>query len=413
MTTGLNIVILNDFAYVEGGASQVALRGAMGLAARGHSVTLIAAVGPVMPELAQSRVKVLCTDQAAIAEDPNRLRAAGQGLWNRRAGRQLARLLEQADPSETVVHLHGWTKALSSSVVRAAVNKGVKVVCTLHDYFTACPNGGFFHYPEQRICHLRGMSSACILSHCDKRSYAHKLWRVIRQWGQQRYGLIPGGIHSFIAPSYFSREILAGSLPTSAHVDVVSNPVDGLREAPAPVETNRAFVMIGRLSPEKGPGLFAQAAAVAGCEEAVFAGDGEYRDEILSICPTAKVTGWLSRLQVAGILQGARALVCPSLCYETQALVVLEAAARGVPAVVSDQSAGREAVLDGVTGLWFKGGDVDDLADKIRMLQSASLAMRLGRAAYERYWANPCSLEAHVAQLEMVYRRVLHLQAKE
>ena len=406
MASGLNIVILSDFAYVEGGASQVALQSAMGLAARGHHVTVLAAVGPVMPELAQSHVKVLCMGQAAIAEDPNRLRAAGQGLWNRRAGRQLARLLGQADPTETVVHLHGWTKALSSSVVRTAVNKGAKVVCTLHDYFTACPNGGYFHYPRQTICLLQGMSPACIASNCDKRSYAHKLWRVIRQWGQRRYGLIPGGIDAFIAPSYFSRDILAGALPASAPVQVIANPVDGQRQDAAPVETNRVFVMIGRLSPEKGPRLFAQAAATTGYE-AVFVGDGECREEVLSIYPAAKVTGWLPRPQVKKLVQGARALVCPSLCYETQVLVVLEAAAQGVPTIVSDRSAGREAVADGVTGLWFRSGDVNDLAAKMSVLNDDETVRRLGRAAYERYWAHPATMDDHVSRLEAVYRQVL------
>jgi glycosyltransferase involved in cell wall biosynthesis len=409
MTSGLNIVILNDYAHVEGGASQVALRSAMGLAARGHRVTVLAAVGPVMPELAQCHVKVLCMGQAAIAEDPNRLRAAGQGLWNPKAGRQLAQLLEQADAAETVVHLHGWTKALSSSVVRATINKGVKVVCTLHDYFTACPNGGYFHYPRQTICLLQGMSPACIASNCDKRSYAHKLWRVIRQWGQRRYGLIPGGIDAFIAPSYFSRDVLAGALPASASVQVISNPVDGQRHDPAPVETNRAFVMVGRLSPEKGPQLFAQAAETTGCE-AVFVGDGECRDVVLAICLSARVTGWLPRPHVKKIIQDARALVCPSLCYETQVLAVLEAAAQGVPTIVSDRSAGREAVIDEVTGLWFRSGDVDDLAAKMSVLNDNETVRRMGKAAYERYWANPCSLDTHVAQLEKVYRCVLNLE---
>jgi glycosyltransferase involved in cell wall biosynthesis len=190
---------------------------------------------------------------------------------------------------------------------------------------------------------------------------------------------------------------------------VISNPVDGQRHDPAPVETNRAFVMVGRLSPEKGPQLFAQAAETTGCE-AVFVGDGECRDVVLAICLSARVTGWLPRPHVKKIIQDARALVCPSLCYETQVLAVLEAAAQGVPTIVSDRSAGREAVIDEVTGLWFRSGDVDDLAAKMSVLNDNETVRRMGKAAYERYWANPCSLDTHVAQLEKVYRCVLNLE---
>lgn len=407
MASDLDIVILNDFAYVEGGASQVALQSAMGLAARGHRVRLLAAVGPPMPELERNHVSVSYTGQSAIADDQDRFRAARQGIWNRQAAQVLRDMLRQVDPSRTVVHLHSWTKALSSSVVRVAYDRGVSVVCTLHDYFTACPNGGYFNYPLGTICELRGMSPACVASNCDKRSYAQKLWRVLRQWTQQRHGYIPDGVRSFIAPSQFAKDILSPSLPPSVPVEVIPNPVDSVRGEPSPVDANNRFVMIGRLSPEKGPTLFAKAAAVTGCE-AVFLGDGECRDEVLANCPSAMVTGWVSRIQVGDMLRQARALVCPSVCYETQALVVSEAAAQGVPAIVSDRSAGRESVLDGETGLWFRNGDLDDLVAKVRMLQSPSLASRLGRAAYERYWADARTMDRHLGLVEALYQRVLH-----
>ena len=41
------IIILNDFAYVNGGASQVALSSALGLAQAGYDVTLFTAVQPI------------------------------------------------------------------------------------------------------------------------------------------------------------------------------------------------------------------------------------------------------------------------------------------------------------------------------------------------------------------------------
>ena len=97
----------------------------------------------------------------------------------------------------------------------------------------------------------------------------------------------------------------------------------------------------------------------------------------------------------------------PSLGYETQGLVIAEAAAAGIPAIVPDTSAAREMVEDGVTGLWFRGGDESDLASKIRVLQDAAVAGKLGAAAYGKYWSEPLTIDAHLEKLEHCYQTIL------
>ncbi len=65
----------------------------------------------------------------------------------------------------------------------------------------------------------------------------------------------------------------------------------------------------------------------------MFIGDGPLRPIEAT---GARVTGWLSAEDVQRELEHARCLVFPSLWYETYGLVVNEAAARGIPAIVSD-----------------------------------------------------------------------------
>jgi glycosyltransferase involved in cell wall biosynthesis len=402
----MNVVVINDFAHVEGGASHVALSSALGLASRGHDVTLVSAVGPIMPELLSSKVKVICTGQHDIAHDPNRLRASIQGIWNIKAARMVKQVLRNSEPSCTIVHVHGWTKALSSSVLRAAVGRDFKVVCTLNDYFSACPNGGFFNYPRNSICTLRPLSVACILSHCDKRSYPQKLWRVARQFVQKLFGLMPGSIYHFIAVSDFSRNILVPFLPGRATVHQNGNIINIPKRQPIAVEENSALVMLGRLSREKGAALLAQVGARMNCRT-VFVGDGECREEVAGIYPGAHITGWRKPPEVIQYLQEARALVFPSLWYEAQPLAVLEAAALGIPSIVSDASAARELVIDKVTGLWFKSGDERDLENKVQMLQDGQLAKKLGRTAYDYYWRNPSAPDIHLDRLERIYMQTL------
>ena len=118
----MTLVIVNDFAYVNGGSAQVALASAKALAARGNHVILFSAVGPVSSDLHMPNLTTICLGQYDIARDPYRIRAFIQGLWNLRASRAMANLLRGLDPSTTVIHIHGWTKALSASVVRRALS---------------------------------------------------------------------------------------------------------------------------------------------------------------------------------------------------------------------------------------------------------------------------------------------------
>jgi glycosyltransferase involved in cell wall biosynthesis len=407
LTDNLHIIIINDFAYINGGAGQIALNSAISLAKKGYSVTLFTAVLPIMPELCTNNLKVVCTNQHEILNNPNRLKAAIQGIWNFKSARLMSQLLQTLNPSHTIIHVHSWTKALSSSIIRKAIRKGFKVVCTLHDYFTACPNGGFFNYPENEICHLKPLSIECLLENCDARSYSQKLWRFGRQLVQKKIGLIPRKIHHFITVSKFSRSILEPFLPLNAKIYEVENPIDITKGESTNVEKNTSFIFVGRLSKEKGPDLFAKAASILEYE-AIFVGDGELRRNVLQIYSSAKVTGWLLHNRVIEQLKSARALIFPSKCYETQGMVVLEAASLGIPAIVADTSAAREMVINGETGLWFKGGNSEDLIEKMNILNTPDKAKKMGQKAYDVFWSNPPTMEKHVEELEKVYKDILY-----
>lgn len=404
--TPQRIVIVNDFAYVNGGASQVALSSAVALSRRGLKVTLFSSVGPVMPEIADSKVETILLDQQEIARDTNRLRAITQGIWNRKAGRAMADLLSGCDPAGTILHLHVWVKSLSSSVIREITNARFPLVVTLHDFFSVCPNGGLFNYPQNKICNLRPMSASCVTTNCDKRGRPQKLWRVARQFAQSHLGTMPSGVNHFVTISDLSEDILRKYLPPSAQFHRLRNPIYIDKQDPVDCRVNKDFLFLGRLDPEKGPALMAQAAAKLKVPT-IFVGAGPMAPEIARILPSAMMTGWVAADQVRGYIDRARALVFPSLWYETQGLTVLEAAARGVPAIVPDHSAAAEMVKHGETGLVFRGGNAADLQSKMADMMDDLLAARLGAAAYNSYWRDPSTIETHTDALLELYNRIL------
>jgi glycosyltransferase involved in cell wall biosynthesis len=365
-------------------------------------VILFSAVGPTDSTIEEAGVTVVLTGQHELIQDPYRFRAAVQGIWNSRARREIRGLLRSLDPRYTIVHLHSWVKALSSSVVREAVNRKFSVVCTLHDYFAACPNGGFFDYQQGKPCGEIALSLRCVCRNCDSRSYPQKLWRVARQTVQNALGEVPRGIKHFISVSEFSEQILRRYLPVASTIDRVENPIETVQRDVTDVASNSAFIYVGRLAPEKGALTFAKAASQLGAT-AIFVGDGPDAERIKTVYPKAEITGWLSRDLVTRQIRLARALVMPSLWYETQGLVVSEAAAQGVPAIVSDRCAARYAVTDGQTGLWYDGGDSGDLALKMEAISHSTIAEVFGKNAYDSYWANPMTLARHVDELERLF----------
>jgi hypothetical protein len=110
----------------------------------------------------------------------SRFSAAASGLYDPATQTALARWIGANDTPRTVYHLHNWHKVLSPSAFVALRPVAARLVMSAHDFFLACPNGAYFHYPRQHECDLAPNGAACIATACDRRHYAHKLWRVAR-----------------------------------------------------------------------------------------------------------------------------------------------------------------------------------------------------------------------------------------
>ena len=88
-----NIIIVNDFAFINGGAGSVAIRTACELSRRGKRVFFFAGVAPVDACLEATGVKVFCLNQYDILNNSNRLEAIIQGLWNQKAYKEFDNFL--------------------------------------------------------------------------------------------------------------------------------------------------------------------------------------------------------------------------------------------------------------------------------------------------------------------------------
>lgn len=196
-------------------------------------------------------------------------------------------------------------------------------------------------------------------------------------------------------------------LPKGARYHPLRNLIEVPYAPPVDVASNSTVVAVGRLDPGKGIEVLLEAVRRSEVRLTLI-GDGErwlrVEAEAVKGC---RVTGWLTPEQVIEELNHARCLVFPSLWYETYGLVVDEAAARGVPSIVSDISAASERVKAGETGWVVWAGDVDDLTRHLNLTRDNEKLGKMGVAAYDHFWERPPTRDNHVAGLVKIYDTIL------
>ncbi len=110
-----------------------------------------------------------------------------------------------------------------------------------------------------------------------------------------------------------------------------------------------------------------------------------------SLHGSVRMTGYLSRLELAAALAGADVFVLPcrddrgGLQTEGLGLAILEASAAGLPVVVGRSGGTADAVRDGETGLLVRAEDPGELtAALVELLRDPARAQAMGRAG--RHW---------------------------
>lgn len=400
-----NIVFVCDSSHVLGGIENVAFTAAKELASRHYNVYLFASIGPINKDLMEAGIHIMCLEQYDILSNPNRFSAIRQGIFNNKAYLRLKEMLKGLNPEETIIHVHGWTKALSSSIFLAIANTGFKVVVTIHDYFSVCPNGGFYNYQQNKICNKKPLSLNCICCNCDSRSYPIKLFRVIRSFVQRRNMFRNRQLY-FIYISQITHDAVLPYL--EKHIKgafYLRNPAKIQNNLPVDISCNDTYLFIARLSPEKGAKLFCQAITDLGLKGCVL-GDGYLKDELIAAYPNIEFVGWVDGNRKDAIIRKGKGLVFPSLWYEGSPLTILEMMSYGIPCIVPDRCAASEEIKDGITGYVFKTGDLASLKEAILRYERTDLR-EMQYNILSSFNASECSSNVHVTNLIKIYNQIL------
>lgn len=349
-----NVVVINDFDYIQGGASKVAIQTANLLKENNPDLNVYFFSGAHDSKSnLRSDVISICTNQGESLKSKNKLKGAIDNLYNFKAKKLLKELLLTLDRDETIIHVHGWTKCLSSSVFDVAFKMNFRLVLTLHDYFTACPNGGYFNYQKNEIWTVKPFSLKYILNNCDSRNYFFHLYRLLRFFIQDKIVRLNDRLTDVITISDFSENILKKTLSPNTHIHRVYNPIDldPNREI-VDYTKNDYFLYVGRISKEKGVDVFCEGVTKAN-KKGVVVGDGSELEKLKNKYPNIEFVGWKNSQEVKEYMKKARALIIPSRWYEAAPLTPIEALQYGIPIISSDCNATIDYLKSGKNGTTF------------------------------------------------------------
>ena len=399
----LNVIIVCDYAFTNGGAEKVAIESALGLAAKGINVIYFSAVGPIDERMLEcENIEVICLGPSDLKGNSNKFKGFIQCIWNQEAKKQFDTLLKRFSNENTIIHAHLWQKGLSSSIFYNVIRKNYKIIFTMHHYFLSCPNGGFYDYQKNKICNCKALTTKCIFKHCDSRGYIFKIFRLIRMLVEKKIVKLQSSIKHFIVISDLGYQVSKDTLSLDAKFYPLNNPFNINREKKVDIAKNKYYIFVGRLSVEKGVIKLAEMSKLLNLE-VVIVGDGPEREKMEEINPNLKFVGWVTPEEVKGYIKNSRAMIFPTLWYEGMPMSILECFSQGVPAIIPHTCAATQVVKHLETGFVYKQNDFESFKECISSAENNDLLTKISQNSFNYFWDSDYSLEKHCHKLISIY----------
>ena len=365
----MKILLVNKFYYHRGGDCTAVFSMEKLLKEKGHKVAIFSMN---RPENAPSPWKKYFPKEVSFSfsspASASSLFAAISGFFSAfvrifhspATARKFKRLLADFQPN--VVHLHNIHSYLSPIVAQIAHQKGIRVVWTLHDYKLICPTYSCLR--NGKNCEICFNNKSNVVWHkCMKNSYIASLLAYLEAcwWNRKKLSRMTD---TFISPSVFLKSKMEEAGFQSIQIEVLPNFMpDKLTCYPIKADY---YCYVGRLSEEKGGNILLDAASQLPYSLKVI-GEGhlseKYREAYSH--PQIEFCGYMPKEELYPIVQKARFIVIPSICYENNPFSVIEALCMGTPVLGAKIGGIPELIEEKKNGMLFLPGDVPDLINKI------------------------------------------------
>ena len=411
----MKIIFASKFYYRRGGLESYMFKTKELLESKGHTVIPFSTNFSENYETEYS--KFFCTyynlskSGYSKRSSVNSIKATKNMFFNREAYNNMKKLIAQTKPD--IVQGFGISKHITYSIFKAAKEAGVKTVMRLSDYALLCPCStaidGHGEICSDFVCSKndfsRILSRKCI--HDSLLASVAGKFEVkinIMLDAYKKY------VDYFIAPSRFIRNIFIEHFkisPQRIHYLPIFIDLPGDCSS----ESGDYFLFAGRLSSEKGVYTLLRAFSKDKKNKIIIAGTGPKESELRKYAHqkgiNAEFIGFQDYKKLKNIIKRSKALIIPSEWYENSPNIILEAYALGKPVIGSNVGGIPELIEDGKTGFLFEMGSIDELADKVKIIQeNRNLAIEMGNNA-KRIVSEKYSPDEHYDQLINIYKSVI------
>ncbi|MEM7478073.1 MAG: glycosyltransferase family 4 protein [Planctomycetota bacterium] len=321
--------------------------------------------------------------------DLGKLALTAKTFWNRQSYREVFELMKHHKP--VVMHCTNTFPLLSPSIYQAAKQFRVPVLQALRNYRLICP-GSLLHR-QGEACHQ------CVRKFVPVAAIRHGCYRKDRLATgvlsamlatHRLFGTWKNRVTAYYTPTEFARQrfLDAGFAPERIHVkpNFVASPI------PVGSGDGNYFIFVGRLTVEKGiRQLLSAWQKVSGNCGLHFIGAGPLSADINEAAKSDSRIRWLGELpneEVLSRIARARALVFPSLWYETFGRCIAEAFSVGTPVITTQDGAMAELVRDQHDGVLYPAKNVELLAAALQSFsKDCSDRKAFRKNAFETYRA--------------------------
>lgn len=363
----MKILLINKFLYPKGGAETYVFKLGELLSSKGHDVEYFGLEHK--DNIVSNSAGAYVSHQDFNEGTRKNLTAPFKIIYSQEARKKLRSVLENFRPD--VVHLNNIQFHLTPSIIleiekyRKKTNRKVKIIYTTHDYQLICPSHGLFD-SDLNICEkcLGGNYTHCVRTKCHKNSRAKSLLAMLDAY-YWKFSKAYSYVDAFVCPSKFLKGKLDTQKRFADRTVVIHNFID--KQTALDTEKKDYVLEFGHLSCDKGTLTLLEVAKKLPEVHFVFAGFGSAVESIMEV-PNAEYVGFKTGDELKNLIAQAAVSICPTEIFENCPYSVIESQIYGTPVIGSQMGGIPELIQEGKTGLIFKAGNADDLAEKLKYL---------------------------------------------
>ena len=404
----MKILLVNKFYHVVGGSERYLFGLGELFAAMGDKVVYFSMKDERNVPTPESRYFIRHIDFNEPAGPFQIAHNSAHVLYSFEAKRKFAQLLDDEKPD--IIHLNIFQSQLTSSIVDAAVSRGIPIVYTAHELKSICPNYQMLNHGK--ICEkcLGGNYWHCFFEGCMKDS---RLKSLLASMEANVYKIRKTyrKMDLVITPSAFYKKKIDQAGVMGCPVVYMRNFLPAETVYDGSTKDGGYMLYFGRLSREKGILTLIRAFAASGTSlKLCIAGQGPLEEEIFKLIDSLRlsdrvtVLGFLSGERLGKMIREATAVCLTSEWYENGPYSIMEAQSWGRPALVTDAGGLPEIVEDGADGVICRMGDISSIAEGIRRIQAGRPwdTEAIAARACEKYDA-----KAYAKRLRGLYQEII------